>query len=160
MAPGVEGGGAPQGVRMATELNAALPAPDIRAAGGVVWRVDDTEGLQVLLIHRQRYGDWTFPKGKVDPEDIDDEHTALREVAEEAGLRCTLGRELPSTAYRDGRGRSKQVRYWEMRALSGSFEPNREVDQIRWVTIPTARALLTYPHDRAVLDAFANFAGS
>ena len=145
---------------MAADLNAELPPPEVRAAGGIVWRVDEADGLQVLLIHRQRYDDWTFPKGKVDPDDVDDEHTALREVAEEVGLRCTLGRELPSTAYRDGRGRSKQVRYWEMRALSGSFAPNREVDDVRWLTVAAARPLLTYPHDRDVLDVFADFAGS
>jgi 8-oxo-dGTP pyrophosphatase MutT (NUDIX family) len=132
--------------------------PAVRAAGGLVWRVDDDGQVEVILVHRPGYDDWTFPKGKVDPDDIDEEHTALREVAEECGLRCTLGRELPGTDYTDRRGRSKHVRYWEMRPLSGSFEPNHEVDEARWLPVAAARALLTYPHDRDVLDAFAEFA--
>ena len=108
---------------------------EVRAAGGVVWRVPEGGGLEVLVVHRPSYDDWTFPKGKVDPDDIDEEHTALREVAEETGLRCTLGRELTSTDYVDRRGRPKHVRYWEMRPLAGSFSPNDEIDEARWLPI-------------------------
>jgi 8-oxo-dGTP diphosphatase len=132
---------------------------EVRAAGGVVWRVPEGGGVEVLLVHRPGYDDWTFPKGKVDPDDVDEEHTALREVAEESGLRCTLGRELPGTDYVDRRGRPKHVRYWEMRPLAGSFTPNDEIDAVQWLTVPAARQQLTYPHDRVVLDAFAAFAG-
>jgi 8-oxo-dGTP diphosphatase len=138
---------------------AAEVTPEVRAAGGVVWRVDDDGELQVMVVHRPGYEDWTFPKGKTDPEDQDDEHTALREVEEETGLRCSLGRELPGTDYVDRKGRSKHVRYWEMRVLSGEFVPNREVDEARWLDGATARDLLTYAHDRDVLDAFGVFAG-
>ena len=133
--------------------------PEVRAAGGVVWRVDADGELRVLIVHRPGYEDWTFPKGKTDPEDQDDEHTALREVEEETGLRCSLGRELPGTDYVDRKGRSKHVRYWEMRVLSGSFAPSREVDSAEWLEVPDARSRLTYHHDRTVLDAFARFAG-
>ena len=113
----------------------------------------------MLLVHRPGYDDWTFPKGKVDPDDVDEEHTALREVAEESGYRCTLGRELPGTDYIDRRGRAKHVRYWEMRPLAGSFQPNDEIDEVRWLPVAAARHQLTYDHDRRVLDAFAHFAG-
>jgi 8-oxo-dGTP diphosphatase len=132
----------------------------VRAAGGLVWRVDANGRPEVLLVHRPGYDDWTFPKGKVDPDDIDDEHTALREVAEETGLRCALGRELPGIDYTDRKNRPKHVRYWEMRVLSGEFTPNREVDETRWCTLPDAGALLTYERDHDVLAAFADFAGT
>jgi 8-oxo-dGTP pyrophosphatase MutT (NUDIX family) len=132
--------------------------PDVRASGGLVWRVGDDARLEVLVVHRPAYDDWTFPKGKTDPDDLDDEHTALREVEEETGLRCSLGRELPGVDYTDRKDRSKHVRYWEMSVLSGTFRPNREVDEARWLELQDARELLTYPHDRDVLDAFAAFA--
>jgi 8-oxo-dGTP pyrophosphatase MutT (NUDIX family) len=138
---------------------AAELTPEVRAAGGVVWRIDGDGSLQVLVVHRPSYQDWTFPKGKADPDDLDDEHTALREVEEETGLRCSLGRELPSTDYRDRKGRSKRVRYWDMRVLSGDFVPNREVDEAQWLGLAVARQLLTYEHDRDVLEAFGAFAG-
>jgi 8-oxo-dGTP pyrophosphatase MutT (NUDIX family) len=135
-----------------------LTSPEVRAAGGLVWRMDGGGKVEVLLVHRPGYDDWTFPKGKVDPDDVDDEHTALREVAEECGLRCTLGRELPGTDYTDRRGRTKHVRYWEMRPLAGSFAPNDEVDEVRWLSPSEARSQLTYAHDNDVLAAFVQFA--
>jgi 8-oxo-dGTP pyrophosphatase MutT (NUDIX family) len=154
MEVGVEGGLGEEVAFVAAEVT-----PQVRAAGGVVWRVDDQGNLHVFVVHRPGYEDWTFPKGKTDPEDQDDEHTALREVEEETGLRCSLGRELPGTDYVDRKGRSKHVRYWEMRVLSGEFVPNREVDEADWLDLAAARALLTYEHDRHVLDAFGAFAG-
>jgi 8-oxo-dGTP diphosphatase len=119
----------------------------IDAAGGVVER----DG-RVLLVHRPRYDDWTFPKGKLDPgESFED--AALREVEEETGVRCTLGRELPATRY-EVNGRPKLVRYWLMipREEPG-FTPNDETDDLRWLTPDQARALLTYDRDRDVLAA-------
>jgi 8-oxo-dGTP pyrophosphatase MutT (NUDIX family) len=101
-------------------------------------------------VHRPRYDDWAFPKGKcADAES--DEACALREVEEETGLRCELGRELVSTAYIDARGRPKVVRYWLMHAVDGDFEPGDEVDAVRWVGVEEARALLSYERDDAVL---------
>jgi 8-oxo-(d)GTP phosphatase len=123
----------------------------VRAAGGVVRRVDLT-GPQVLLVHRPRYGDWTFPKGKANPGEAD-EQTARREVEEETGLRCELIAELPSTAYRDSRGREKIVRYWTMRPESGSFTPHDEVDTVSWVGDADGAARLSYPRDVDVLRA-------
>jgi 8-oxo-dGTP pyrophosphatase MutT (NUDIX family) len=121
----------------------------VRAAGGVVHR----DGL-VLLVHRPRYDDWTFPKGKAangEPDVV----CALREVREETGLRCLTGRELPATEYADARGRPKRVRWWLMRPLQGDFEPSAEVDEIRWETPADARALLSYERDVGLLSELA-----
>jgi 8-oxo-dGTP diphosphatase len=125
---------------------------EVEAAGGVIWRPGD-DGVEVLVVHRPRYDDWTFPKGKLDPGESH-EQAALREVEEETGLRCRLGEEVAAVSYRDQRGRSKRVRYWAMTVDGGEFEPNAEVDRIRWLPIPQARAVLTYGHDGCVLDAF------
>jgi 8-oxo-dGTP pyrophosphatase MutT (NUDIX family) len=123
----------------------------IRAAGGVVMRTGESE-LEVLLVHRPRYDDWTFPKGKA-LEGESDEACALREVEEETGLRCELGEELPETRYVDARGRSKRVRYWTMRPVAGDVEFVSEVDDARWLSVDEARSLLTYPRDVPVLEA-------
>jgi 8-oxo-dGTP diphosphatase len=126
----------------------------VRAAGGVVVRgaEDPDRPVEVLVVHRPRYDDWTFPKGKGEPGETD-EDTARREVEEETGLRCRLGPELPATRYTDGRGRDKVVRYWRMQVDAGSFRPNHEVDAVEWLPPDVARARLTYEHDRDVLDA-------
>jgi len=115
-----------------------------------VFRRNDGAGLEVLLVHRPKYDDWTFPKGKALP-DESDEDCALREVEEETGLRCELVRELAGTSYTDSRGRPKVVRYWAMRPLTGEFSPHAEVDEARWLPLEQARAALTYDRDRIVL---------
>ncbi|MCU0311055.1 MAG: NUDIX hydrolase [Acidimicrobiales bacterium] len=130
--------------------------PEVRAAGGVVWRVA-AAGPEVVLVHRPKYRDWTFPKGKLDPGETD-EQAALREVREETGLECVLGRELPTVTYRDAKGRHKQVRYWEMTVAAGTFTANDEVDEMDWCPLDGARRRLTYDHDAEVLDAFLRFA--
>jgi 8-oxo-dGTP pyrophosphatase MutT (NUDIX family) len=119
----------------------------VRAAGGVVAR----DG-KVLLVHRPKYDDWTFPKGKAE-EGESDEDCAVREVEEETGFRCSLERELPSTSYRDSHGRPKHVRYWLMERREGSFEPTDEVDEIAWVSPADAARKLTYARDQAVLGS-------
>jgi len=120
----------------------------VRAAGGLVVR-DET----VLLVHRPRYDDWTFPKGKANDGETDEE-CAVREVHEETGLRCTLGDELPTTEYVDSRGRPKRVRWWRMHpVVDDGFSPNDEVDERRWVTAEDASALLSYDRDLVLLDA-------
>jgi 8-oxo-dGTP pyrophosphatase MutT (NUDIX family) len=126
------------------------PPPDVRAAGGVVIRSGDGE-LEVLLVHRPRYDDWTFPKGKAERGERD-ERTALREVEEETGYRCRLVADLGSTRYIDNRGRDKVVRYWAMAVEDGAFAPNHEVDAVVWLTPAAAREQLTYARDRDVLD--------
>ena len=120
---------------------------EVRAAGGVVAR----DGV-VLLVHRPRYDDWTFPKGKAE-EGESDEDCALREVREETGLRCTLEDELPTTHYVDARGRPKRVRWWRMRVVGDEgFTPNQEVDELRWVDDGAAADLLTYERDRTLIQ--------
>ncbi|MDX6466081.1 MAG: 8-oxo-dGTP diphosphatase [Gaiellaceae bacterium] len=120
----------------------------VRAAGGLVVR----DGA-VVLVHRPRYDDWTFPKGKAHDGESDEE-CALREVHEETGLRCELGDELPSTEYVDSRGRPKRVRWWRMRPVADDgFSPNDEVDEVRWAAPEDAASLISYDRDRIVLDA-------
>jgi 8-oxo-dGTP diphosphatase len=123
---------------------------EIEAAGGVV--VD--EDGRVAVVHRPKYDDWTVPKGKLDPGETFEE-AALREVEEETGLRCSLVRELPSTTY-TVRDRPKVVRYWLMSVVEDpGFEPNDEVDELRWLSAADAAALLTYDRDKEVLEAAA-----
>lgn len=73
-------------------------------------------------------------------------------------MRCRAGRELPATQYRDRRGRPKRVRYWLMHEEGGTFKPNGEVDKIRWVSLKRAEVLLTYAHDRKILDGLPTVA--
>jgi 8-oxo-dGTP pyrophosphatase MutT (NUDIX family) len=130
----------------------------VRAAGGVVLRAGANGDPETALVHRPKYDDWTFPKGKLVPGETDEE-AAIREVEEETGFRVSLDRELPTVRYRDSTGRPKVVRYWTMTVLRGEFQPNREVDELRWVPLPEAAALLTYDHDRALLAAARSLAG-
>ena len=126
----------------------------VRAAGGVPVRNGAT-GVEVLVVHRPRYDDWTFPKGKRERGETDEE-CALREVLEETGLRCVLEEELPPTTYVDRDGRPKLVRYWRVRVVEGSVVPNDEADEARWLPRAAAAALLTYERDHAVLDALGD----
>ena len=126
----------------------------IEAAGGVVWRRNDSGDVEVLLVHRPHYDDWSLPKGKLDPGE-DPLTGALREVEEEAGLRCKPGRELQAVFYLDRKSRPKRVRYWEMQPVDGTFARNDEVDEVRWVTVHDAPALLTYPRDVDVVRRFS-----
>jgi 8-oxo-dGTP pyrophosphatase MutT (NUDIX family) len=124
----------------------------VRAAGGVV---RDQHSGSVLLVHRRRYDDWTFPKGKA-LEGESDEECALREVAEETGLSCELEFELPTTEYKLRSGRLKRVRYWAMRPLGGEAEARNEVDAVAWLPLGEAEKQLSYDRDRVVLEALAD----
>jgi 8-oxo-dGTP diphosphatase len=158
----------------------------VRAAGGVVWR-PGRDGVEVLLVHRPKYDDWSLPKGKLEPGETD-EDAARREVAEETGLEVRLGPELGSVSYIDRKGRPKRVRYWSMQpeigqpeigqpeigqpeigqpeigqpeigqAMSGDLTPQDEVDAVRWVALADAPAVLTYDTDRRILAEFAKVA--
>jgi 8-oxo-dGTP pyrophosphatase MutT (NUDIX family) len=122
----------------------------VRAAGGVVWRRAADGVLEVVVVHRPKYDDWSFPKGKRERGESD-EDCARREVEEETGLRCALGDELAGTSYRDPRGRQKHVRYWAMTVdVAQPRSPDDEVDDVRWVPYDQVADVLTYGHDRTV----------
>jgi 8-oxo-dGTP diphosphatase len=124
----------------------------VRAAGGVPWRRNGDD-LEVLLVHRGQYDDWSFPKGKNKPGESD-QAAAIREVEEETGLRATLGPELASTSYTDSKGRPKQVRYWALEAHEEDAQAQNEVDEVEWLSPHDAAERLTYERDRAVLQSF------
>jgi 8-oxo-dGTP diphosphatase len=129
----------------------------VRAAGGVVWR--PAGSIELLLVHRPRYDDWSLPKGKRDPGETD-EQCAVREVLEEAACACRLGVELLPNRYVDRKGRDKVVRWWTMTvAWERAFVPNDEVDERRWLSTPDALALASYDDDRErIAAALATFA--
>ena len=124
----------------------------VHASGCVVWRPGSDGQIEVALVHRQRYDDWSHPKGKRDPGE-DDLSCAVREVEEETGFRGTIHRELPTARYTDHKGRPKVVRYWSMQYAAGIFVPNDEVDQLRWLPLDEAKALLVYDHDILLLGS-------
>ena len=126
----------------------------IRAAGAVIWRENSPFDLEVLVIHRPQYDDWSFPKGKVD----DGESpiaAAYREVKEETGVDAVFGQYLGTTSYKVEENK-KKVKYWMARAKNDPtpFIPNAEVDKIEWVDSKTARHFLTHDEDRDLLDDF------
>ena len=122
----------------------------IHAAGGVIQREGESGDVEVALIHRPKYEDWSLPKGKLEAGESH-EQAALREVEEETGLTCRLGRELQPVSYVDPKGRPKTVRYWEMTVVSGDFRVNREVDELRWLALDDAAEKLTHGRDRDVI---------
>ncbi len=121
----------------------------VAAAGGVVWRPGDDAGIQVAVAHRPRYDDWSLPKGKLDRRE-QALTAAVREVTEETGLEVMVGRRSLRTTYSVVEG-VKRVDYWVMQAVGGAFEPNDEVDELRWLAPGDAAALCTHEHDRAVV---------
>ncbi|WP_405912721.1 NUDIX hydrolase [Streptomyces sp. NBC_00963] len=123
----------------------------VRAAGCVLWRRAPAGGLEICLVHRPKYDDWSHPKGKLKPGE-DTLAAALREVHEETGHDCAPGARLPTVRYR-ANGRTKEVSYWAAEATAGEFTPNSEVDRVRWLSPAAARARLTQQRDRELLDA-------
>src|SRR4051794_11533594 len=112
----------------------SVPTP---AAGGVVWRSAADGALQVAVVHRPHYGDWSLPKGKVHR----GEHlltTAVREVGEETGARVAVGRRLKDVEYRTSTGR-KSVAYWSMRFMGEHTTDDTEVDDVAWLTTDQTR---------------------
>ncbi|MGH2991192.1 MAG: NUDIX hydrolase [Solirubrobacterales bacterium] len=134
---------------------ASGPEEEVRAAGGVVIRDAKHGGREVAIVHRSKYDDWSLPKGKLAPGE-GFRAAALREVAEESGLRCEALAELPPSRYLDHKGRRKEVRWWSMRPLGGTFEPTDEVDELRWVPVERAGELLDYEQDRELVAAAAS----
>lgn len=125
--------------------------PTIRAAGGLVVRGDDPSTAELVVVHRPEYDDWSIPKGKHDPGESS-AACAVREVWEETGYRCRIVGPAGTTRYQV-RGKPKEVDYFAMRPYrSEVFDPDHEVDQIRWVTLEEAMSLLTYDFDRELVS--------
>jgi 8-oxo-(d)GTP phosphatase len=124
----------------------------ILAAGGVLWR-PVAAGIEVCVVHRPRYDDWSPPKGKLHPGELP-LAAAVREVTEETGVRPVVGRRLPTQHYELGPDR-KYVDYWAMTPADGTFVATDEVDSLRWVTPELAASTLTYDRDRALVATFA-----
>ncbi len=142
----------------------------VPAAGAVVWRratakradgmpgPGDTQRLEVLLVHRPRYDDWSFPKGKLDP----GEHptaAAVREVAEETGVQVRLGVPLQDQHYPLAAGGAKQVCYWAAQPVAGDpslYRPNAEIDEVAWVPVQEGAERLSYDRDRVLLEQFTS----
>ena len=119
---------------------------EVRAAGAVLVN----EAGEVALVYRPKYDDWTLPKGKLEPGETEEE-AAVREVEEETGYVGDLEDELGSVSYTDRHGRPKVVRYWRMRITGGDFRPNREVSELRWLSLDEAARQLSFDRDREVL---------
>ncbi len=160
-----------QGRALIERAAASLGEPEVAAAGGVVMRdVEDgggdtvgrvdagrrspsgrrSAGLEIAVVHRPRYDDWSLPKGKLYEGEgwLDG---ALREVEEETGLQCEPREELASTRYFDRKSRRKRVRWWLMKPIAGEFRPNDEVDELRWLPLDEAMSTLNYEHDRELI---------
>jgi 8-oxo-dGTP diphosphatase len=129
------------------------PTEIVRAAGGLVVRRRSGQ-LEIALVHRPVHQDWSYPKGKLE-EGETFEDAAQREVLEETGLVCHLIRFVGHTDYTDRKGRPKVVAYWVMAAEAGTFAASEEVDELRWVDVPTAGQLLSYERDRELLAVVA-----
>lgn len=153
----------PEGGRDDAAARQARRRTLVRAAGAVVWRESSGE-LEVLLVHRPRYDDWSFPKGKVEAGESMPA-CAVREVAEETGVQVVLGQPLTTQRYKLGGGARKEVLYWAGRAVvpDGAAEqalggrpavvpaPDSEIDQVQWVASRQARKMLTRAGDRDLL---------
>ncbi len=135
---------------MATKILELTDVNVVKAAGGVVCREGSSGETEIVVVHRPAYDDWTLPKGKVDPDETPEE-CALREVKEETGFRCELGRPVGCTAYVDRRGRNKLACYWVMEVISGRFRPGGEVDRMAWLPVADAVKRLTYERDKALI---------
>lgn len=145
-------------------------ADEVRAAGAVPWRRTADGHVELAVVHRPRYDDWSFPKGKLEPGESFAEG-ALREVAEETGLVGELGATLPESRYVDHRGRPKVVRWWLLEVADRGLDvrrsgaagrgvvPNEEVDALRWLPPRAAASLVSYDHDRHLAQQAAELLG-
>ena len=127
----------------------------VYAAGAVLWRPGSSAnpGVEIAVIHRPRYDDWSLPKGKVDPGETA-AVAAVREVFEETGQHANLGRRLVTVSYPIDLG-VKKVYYWAARSTGGEFTPGKEVDELVWLPVADAMKKLDYAQDRKVLRQFA-----
>ncbi|TQM43072.1 NUDIX hydrolase [Pseudonocardia cypriaca] len=128
-------------------------AADVLAAGAVLWR-PGRHGVELALVHRPKYDDWSFPKGKLDAGETMP-FAAVREIAEETGQESRLGPLLGDVRYAVPEG-GKLVRYWAAEARGGEFTPGEETDELRWLDPASAAELLSYPHDLDILQRFTH----
>ena len=124
----------------------------VLAAGGVMFRPSADGSMEIAVIHRPKYDDWTLPKGKLDRGETLEE-AAVREVREETGFEVRRGAEIARIRYRDRHGRPKEVTFYVMTPTGGSFAPNDEVDELRWLSVPDALGILSNESDRDVVTA-------
>ncbi|CAN2234500.1 NUDIX hydrolase [Candidatus Planktophila versatilis] len=126
----------------------------IRAAGALLWRDNSDLSIEVALIHRPRYDDWSLPKGKLEMGETALQ-CAYREVHEETGIRATFTRQLGTVEYEES-GQEKRVKYWAAHcALTNSeFVPNEEVDQMRWLSPSQALEQATHNSDKSIIEKF------
>jgi 8-oxo-dGTP diphosphatase len=127
------------------------PTDLIRAAGGIVHRRVSASHVEIACIYREARGDWTFPKGKLDPGETF-EQAALREVAEETGMDCYVERFVGTTNYTHRKGKPKIVAYYLMGVNHGEFAPNEEVDDLVWLPMEQVRSHLTWDRDQELFD--------
>ncbi len=125
----------------------------VYAAGAVVWQPGPDSTVEIAVIHRPRYDDWSLPKGKVDRGETEP-LTAVREILEETGHRVQLGSRIAAVSYPVDQG-TKKVRYWAARSIGGEFAPNSEVDDLIWLPVSEALKKVKYDQDRKVLRRFA-----
>ncbi|WP_327403013.1 NUDIX hydrolase [Streptomyces sp. NBC_01288] len=123
----------------------------VQAAGCVLWRHRSAGDLELALVHRPKWDDWSWPKGKLKRGETF-EDAARREVLEETGYTCRLGTRLPSAHYTDHHGRPKEVRYWAAEVTDGAFAPNDEVNTLLWLRPAEAQRRLTYERDRDLIS--------
>ncbi|MFE5405449.1 NUDIX hydrolase [Streptomyces sp. NPDC056580] len=124
----------------------------VEAAGCVLWRRSSSGGIELALVFRPKWSDWSWPKGKLKKGETARE-AAVREVAEETGHACRPGPALPTARYVDHTGRDKEVRYWAAESTAGAFVPNDEVSELLWLPPDEARRRLTHERDRALVSA-------
>jgi 8-oxo-dGTP diphosphatase len=124
----------------------------VLAAGCILWRRSSSRQLELALVYRPRWSDWSCPKGKLKQGETHEE-AARREVLEETGHTCRLGAALPTVRYIDHRSRLKEVRYWAAEATGGTFEPNQEVSNLVWLTPGQAREQATHERDKELISA-------
>ncbi|WP_330458592.1 NUDIX hydrolase [Streptomyces sp. NBC_00820] len=122
----------------------------VQAAGCVLWRRSSAGDVELALVFRPRWSDWSWPKGKLKKGETA-RAAAVREVGEETGHACRLGADLPTLRYDDHAGRKKEVRYWAAESADGDFTPNDEVSELVWVSPDEARERLTYVRDRELI---------
>jgi phosphohistidine phosphatase SixA/8-oxo-dGTP pyrophosphatase MutT (NUDIX family) len=125
----------------------------ILAAGAVLWRKSEKKKIEVLIIHRPKYDDWTFPKGKAEVgEPLI--ACAYREVLEETNIETAFGPYLGEVEYLTNDGK-KKVSFWSAKVIKEKeFNPNAEVDQLKWVEVTKVKELLTLDTDRKILEQF------